>query len=133
MTIPDDVRALLDGTNFAHIATRMPDGAPHSVAIWIGTEGERVAFFTQRGSRKGRNLAADPRVAISVVDRHNPYATAWLRGRVVETRDEDGLAVVDAISLKYTGRPFPIRTVTLYLVEVDTAGAMSLPFEPPPA
>jgi PPOX class probable F420-dependent enzyme len=133
MTIPGDVRALLDGANFAHIATRMPDGAPHSVAIWVGTEGDRVAFFTQRGSRKGRNLAADPRVAISLVDHHNPYETAWLRGRVVETRDEEGLPVVDAISLKYTGRPFPIRTVTLYLVEVETSGSMSLPFEPPPA
>jgi PPOX class probable F420-dependent enzyme len=130
--IPDDIRPLLEGPNFAHVATLLPDGSPHSVAIWVGIEGDRVAFFTQRGSRKGRNLAHDPRVAISLVGYRNPYETGWLRGRVVETRDEDGLPVVDAISHKYTGRPFPYRTVTLYLVEVATAGSMSLPFEPPP-
>jgi PPOX class probable F420-dependent enzyme len=130
--IPDDVRALLDGANFAHLATLLPDGSPHSVAIWIGREDDRVAFFTTQRSRKGRNLAHDPRVAISLVDYRNPYRTAWLRGRVVETRGEDGLPVVDAISHKYTGRPFPYRTVTLYLVEVEKAGSMSLPFEPPP-
>ena len=32
MTLPDDVRELLRGRNFAHVATVLPDGSPHSVA-----------------------------------------------------------------------------------------------------
>src|SRR5439155_22667868 len=90
--IPDDVRALLEGRNFGHLATVLPDGAPHSVAIWVGTEGDRVVFFTQPTSRKARNLAGDPRVALSVVDRANPYSTGWVRGRVVEAHGRGGAA-----------------------------------------
>jgi PPOX class probable F420-dependent enzyme len=130
--IPEEVRALLEARNFAHLATVLPDGSPHSVAIWIGTEGDRVAFFTQTGSRKARNLARDPRVALSLVDRANPYRTAWLRGRVVETRTgEAALAVADAISERYTGQPFPMRSGVAYVVEPDSVGAMDLPFSEP--
>jgi nitroimidazol reductase NimA-like FMN-containing flavoprotein (pyridoxamine 5'-phosphate oxidase superfamily) len=38
------------------------------VPVWVGLEGDRVAFFTQPGSRKAQNLARDPRVAISLTD-----------------------------------------------------------------
>jgi PPOX class probable F420-dependent enzyme len=131
--IPDEVRALLEARNFAHLATVLPDGSPHSVAIWIGTEGDRVVFFTQETSRKARNLARDPRVAVSIVDRANPYSTAWLRGRVVERRTgEAALPLIDAISERYTGQPFPMRSGTVFLVEVERAGTMALPFSDPP-
>src|ERR1700750_2688136 len=121
--IPDDVRALLEARNFGHLATVLPDGSPHSVAIWVGTEGDRVAFFTQDTSRKARNLARDPRVALSVVDRENPYSMVWLRGQVVETRTgEAALPLIDAIAERYTGRPFPMRSGTVFLVEVERAG-----------
>jgi PPOX class probable F420-dependent enzyme len=130
--IPEDVRPLLVGRNFAHLATLLPDGSPHSVALWIGVEGDRVVFFTQPTSRKARNLGRDPRLAISVVDRENPYRTAWLRGRVVEKRTgEAALAAIDALSERYTGAPFPMRTGTLYVAEVSRAGTMQLPFSDP--
>ena len=132
--IPDDVRPLLEGRNFGHLATVLPDGSPHSAAIWIGTEGDRVVFFTQPSSRKARNLARDPRVALSVVDRANPYRTARLRGRVVETRTgEAALPSIDAISMRYTGQPFPMRSGVVFLVEPERAFSMSLPFEHTPA
>ena len=85
--IDAELRALLEGANFAHVATLMPDGSPHSVAVWAGLEDDRVVFFTQAGSQKARNLARDPRVAVSVTDHGNPYRTGRLRGRVVERRD----------------------------------------------
>ena len=33
--------------------------------LWVGLEGDRIAFLTQPGSRKARNVERDPRVAIS--------------------------------------------------------------------
>ena len=30
-----DIRALLDRPNFAHLATLMPDGAPHSAPVCV--------------------------------------------------------------------------------------------------
>src|SRR4051795_8965431 len=77
-----EVRELFEKANYGHLATLMPDGSPHSVAVWIGFEDGRIVFFTQPNSRKARNLAADPRIAVSVIDRDNPYRTARVRGRV---------------------------------------------------
>lgn len=67
-SLPNDVRALFSGTNYAHIATRLPDGSPHSVPIWVGVEGDRIAFLTSPESRKARNLEHDPRVSVSITD-----------------------------------------------------------------
>jgi PPOX class probable F420-dependent enzyme len=124
-------RELLEGPNVVHLATVLPDGSPHSVAIWAGLEGERVCFFTQPTSRKARNLAADGRLAISVVDRENPYRTAFLRGRVVDTVEgEAALVVIDRLSISYTGEPFPMRNGVVYLVEPSSSRSMELPFTP---
>lgn len=42
INLSDEVKALLDGPNFAHLATLMPDGSPHSVPVWIGRERDCV-------------------------------------------------------------------------------------------
>lgn len=129
MTLPDDVRELLEGRNFGHVATVLPDGSPHSVAVWIGVEGDHVVFFTQPGSRKARNLARDPRVAISVVDLENPYRGADVRGRVARTVEGDeALEIIDRLALKYTGQPFPMRRGVVFLVEPERVGYRVLPF-----
>lgn len=99
--------------------------------VWIGLERDRVVFFTQRTSRKARNLEHDSRVAISLVDHENPYRTAQLRGHVVERRTGDeALTAMDTISLKYTGEPFPMRgpNGVLYVVGLDRVNYVELPF-----
>jgi PPOX class probable F420-dependent enzyme len=131
--LPPEVRALFEAANYGHVATLMPDGSPHSVAVWVGIEDDRIVFFTQPSSRKGRNLAADPRVAISLIDRDNPYRTARVRGRVVATREGDAaLEVIDRLSHKFTGRPFPMRSGVVYEIEPEHSGFMELPFEDTP-
>lgn len=120
MTVLDDeARDLFAGTNIAHIATVLPDGGPHSVPVMIDIEGRYLAFFTSPGSRKGRNLRADDRVAISVTDRENLVRSALVRGRVVERVGGDaGWRIVDRIFAKYTGTPYPEREDReAYLVE----------------
>ncbi len=76
--LQEPVRELCQAANQAHVATVLPGGAPHSVPVWIGVEGERVVFFTGPGSRKARNIAGDPRVAISVTDREQPFRMAMI-------------------------------------------------------
>lgn len=101
------VRRVLDDTAIAHLATLLPDGSPHSVPVWIGTHGDRVAFLTGPGSRKARNLRRDPRVAISLTPADAPFPPVMIRGRVVEWLDgEEGWTVVDEIARKYTGQPY---------------------------
>jgi PPOX class probable F420-dependent enzyme len=131
--LSDEVRVLFEGANFGHVATLMPSGAPHSVAVWVGLEGERIAFFTQPASQKARNLARDPRVAISITDHEAPYRTARVRGRVAETLEgEAALEVIDRLSNRYTGKPFPMRSGIVFLVEPAKVGYMELPFEDTP-
>jgi PPOX class probable F420-dependent enzyme len=123
--LPEAVRALLDGPNYAHIATVLPDGAPHSVPVWIGLEGGRIAFLTGPGSRKARNLERDPRVAISITAHDDPFTMAMIRGRVADRIDGDeAWTIIDRISHKYTGQPYPIRTGrVVFLIDHEHAQA----------
>jgi PPOX class probable F420-dependent enzyme len=120
MPIDPAVRDLLAAANFVHLATLLPDGAPHSVAIWADVhDDDHAVFFTSPASRKARNLDGDARLAMSLVDRGDPYRTATLRGRLVARIDGDaGRAIVDRISHKYTGRPFPFPSDLCFVVEV---------------
>ncbi len=102
-----DVRRVLDGTSIAHIATVLPDGSPHSVPVWVGTHGERIAILTGPGSRKARNLRRDPRVALSLTPADNPFQPLIIRGRVVDWLTGDaGWEIIDQISTKYIGGPY---------------------------
>jgi PPOX class probable F420-dependent enzyme len=104
-----DVRRLLDGANFAHLATLMPGGHPKVDPVWVATEGDRILVTTDGKSRKARNAEHDPRVALSVTAFDNPYEQVLVRGHVVEVRADPDLAVLDDISTRYLGEPFPRR------------------------
>jgi PPOX class probable F420-dependent enzyme len=125
--LPDDVRALFEGANIGHVATTLPSGGPHSVPVWVAMEGDRIAFQTGPGSRKARNLDRDPRLAISITDRDQPYAMAHVRGRVAERLEGDAaFEVIDRISHKYTGQPYPLRSDrVVFLVEPERAWAQT--------
>jgi len=133
VTLADDVRSLFEGANYAHLATLLPGGAPVSIPIWAGVEDGRIVFFTQVESRKAKHLERDPRLALSIVDHGNPYRSARVRGRVAETIDGEGaLAVIDRLAHKYTGRPFPMRSGRVYVIEVERASFTELPFRHEP-
>lgn len=127
MGMTDDLRALLDGTNIAHVATVGPDGAPHSVPVWVGTDGDHVVFLTGPGSVKARNLARDGRLALSLVDAENPFRMAYLRGHVAEcVSGEEAWTIIDRISTKYVGGPYPREQErVVYRVAVDRARAQA--------
>jgi PPOX class probable F420-dependent enzyme len=108
LMLDPDVRRVLDGTSLAHLATVLPDGAPHTVPLWIGTRGHQIVFLTGPRTRKARNLRRDPRVALSVAPADNPNQPVLVRGRVVEWLEGDAAwEVIDAIAMKYIGGPYP--------------------------
>jgi PPOX class probable F420-dependent enzyme len=134
MAVPvsDEIKALIDRPNFAHLATLMPDGSPLSTPVWVGREGDLIVICTSETSLKAKNTRRDPRVALSIVDFKDPYKEAQLRGRIVERRPDPDLAIMDPISQKYVGMPFPMRgpyeRVALYMA-VEKARYLKLPFE----
>src|SRR5271165_6769564 len=102
MKLSDETKQLLDGANFVHLATLMSDGSPQSVPVWAGRDGDRIVICTGESSLKARNTARDSRVAISIVDFHDPYSEVQIRGRVIERRPDPDFKIIDAISVKYT-------------------------------
>ncbi|MFL6174451.1 MAG: PPOX class F420-dependent oxidoreductase [Marmoricola sp.] len=101
------LREVLDGTPIAHVATLLPDGAPHSVPVWVGTHEGKVVIMTGPESQKARNLRHDPRVALSLTPPDRPFEPVVLRGRVVTWLDgTEGWRVVDAMAQKYIGGPY---------------------------
>jgi PPOX class probable F420-dependent enzyme len=46
------------------VGTTGRDGAPHAAPVWGVVVGEVLYFYTETGTAKARNLAADPRVVV---------------------------------------------------------------------
>jgi PPOX class probable F420-dependent enzyme len=128
--IPADVRELLDAPNYVHLSTLRRDGSPRRWVVWVGLEGERVLVCTTSYSWKAKDMRRDHRVALSVIDRENPYRMASLQGRVLEVRPDEGCRYMDPISVKYTGAPFPSRGPDrlCFVVEIEKARQTTLGF-----
>jgi PPOX class probable F420-dependent enzyme len=105
-TLDESVRRILDGRNFATVATVRPDGAPQSSVVWVKRDGDAVLFSTTAHRQKARNLAADPRVSISIFDHENPYESAEIRGTAELVEDEDR-SLPRELSHKYLGEDPP--------------------------
>ncbi|MBK3645574.1 PPOX class F420-dependent oxidoreductase [Streptomyces sp. NPDC001260] len=98
----DPVRALLDGRNFASVATLGPGGAPHNSVVWIKREGDTVLFSSTDGRQKVRNLRRDPRVSLTVFDLADPYTSVEIRGTAEILPDENKRLPYE-LSHKYLG------------------------------
>jgi len=88
------------------VSTTCPDGRPHTMPVWGIWQDDALYFATGRNSRKGHNLAADPRVALHL---ESGDQVVILEGVVKEINDPEALArFVDAYEVKYAIRPSTI-------------------------
>lgn len=108
--IPDALVDLVTSDVLGHLVTVRPDGALAPAIVWVDHDGERLLFNSQVGSRKGRNVRANPNVAVSVVDHRNPFRYLAMRGRLTGIRPDEGLEHIDRLSARYTGRPYGLRS-----------------------
>ncbi len=105
-TFNEGTRALLDGRNFATVATLNRDGGPQTSVVWIARDGDTVLFSTTAGRQKARNLARDPRISLTVFDTENPYQSVDIRGtaELIEDREK---SLPHTLSQKYLGENPP--------------------------
>jgi PPOX class probable F420-dependent enzyme len=119
---------LLDGRNFAVLATLNADGSPQTSAMWVGRDGDDLLFSTIEGRLKYRNMLRDPRVSVTVHDSADPYNYVELRGRAAITPDPSR-ELDKQLSWKYDGRdpgedpPGARRVVVRVVVEKATGYA----------
>ena len=126
--LPDDVRQLLDAPNYVHLTTLRADGSPRNHVVWVGLEGERILICTSESTWKAKDMRADPRVALSVVDFDNPYKMAAIQGVVVDIKPDRDCRLMDRIAVKYTSKPFPYRGPdrVCFVIAAHQAGARTL-------
>ena len=119
---------LLDGKNYAVLATVNPDGSPQTSAMWVGRDGDDLLFSTVEGRVKHRNMLRDPRVSVTILDSADPENYVELRGRVFMTPDI-GRRVDTSLSWKYDSkdpgqdRPGAVRVIVRMTVEKATGYA----------
>jgi PPOX class probable F420-dependent enzyme len=117
LALSAEVRALIDGPNFATVATLDPDGGPQTSVVWIGLDDGVLVFSATEDRRKVRNLRRDPRVAVSITDVANPYRHTQLRGTVTLVPDPDK-TLPKMLSHKYLGEDPPPEGVDVERVIV---------------
>jgi PPOX class probable F420-dependent enzyme len=112
--LPDKIRKALEEAQFWHLATVNPDGSPQTTTVWVKPKDDKILINSALGRKKARNLAHEPRVALSWVDPQNGYHSAEIQGRVVESYTGDQAeADIDSLAEKYLGQtPYPWRSPT---------------------
>ncbi|MGA8296502.1 MAG: pyridoxamine 5'-phosphate oxidase family protein [Acidimicrobiales bacterium] len=101
------VKALARGKNFAAFTTMLPNGLPMTHVMWVDADDDYILLNTEVHRRKYKNVVANPRVAVTVIDAETFYHYAEVRGSVVdEVRGAKARAHIDFLSEKYQGAPF---------------------------
>ncbi|MFI8931631.1 PPOX class F420-dependent oxidoreductase [Streptomyces sp. NPDC053474] len=121
------VRELLDGRNFAVVATLNPDGGPQTSVVWVGRRQDTVVFSTTAGRKKARNLARDPRISLTVYDLANPYRSVEIRGTAELLPDPDK-ALPRELSQRYLGEDPPAEPddVVRLVVRITAAKVIAI-------
>lgn len=104
--LPEEVVEFVRQPNAAVIATVRSDGAPYTAATWYDWEGGRVLVNMDFERLRLSHMRREPRVSITVADIADWYHAVTIFGRVVELRDDDGLADIDRLSARYRGTPY---------------------------
>ena len=91
-TLPEAYADLLERPLFAHLATVRPDGSPQSSVMWFEWTGDRLRLTHTKTRQKFANLAAEPRVALSIADPDDQYRFLEIRGEVESIEDDDAQA-----------------------------------------
>jgi PPOX class probable F420-dependent enzyme len=129
MDLPEGLLSLLRQPSTCYIATTMPDGSPQLTQTWVDTDGRHVLINTVRGFQKDKNVARDPRVAVTVTDPDEPRRYYEVRGRVVDVTTDGAVEHVEALSQRYLGGPYPWyggrdQVRILFTIEVDKVNGM---------
>ena len=119
--IPEDLADLLTTDVLGHVVAQRRDGTMAVYLMWVDYDGEHVLTSSMVGSLKAAHWRRDPTVSLSVVDRKDDWRFLIIRGRVVGTRPDEGLAFIDKMSMRYTGHPYRFRERPreIFVIEPD--------------
>jgi PPOX class probable F420-dependent enzyme len=104
VSIPGSHVDLLTGPIHGVLTTVGADGQPQSSLVWVDIQSGCAAVNTTLQRQKGRNLLANPKVSLLVVDPENTSRFIQIRGEA-ELVTEGALEHLDEVTRRYTRHP----------------------------
>jgi PPOX class probable F420-dependent enzyme len=104
LPVPASHADLLTRSICGVLTTLGADGQPQSSLVWLDYDGECVRTNTSLDRQKGRNMLADPRISLLVVDPANTARYLQVRGDA-ELVTDGAVDHLDELTRKYTNHP----------------------------
>ena len=99
MTWTDVSERLADPSNY-WLVTVAPDGSPHTVPVWGAVEDDTLVLYSERGTVKARNIAANQRIIVHLESGSDVLIVHGTAHELTETADV--LRACAAFAAKYT-------------------------------
>jgi PPOX class probable F420-dependent enzyme len=90
----------------AIVGTKRPNGSVHMNPIWFEYLDGYFWLNSFRGSKWLENVERDGEVTLALIDPHNMYRYAEVRGKLVEATEEGGSEHINRLSIRYRGEPY---------------------------
>lgn len=100
-------RELAQGGHFASLTTLKADGQPCAQVMWVDCDDEHILINTEVHRAKYKNVQRDPRVAVLIINKDNPYEYTEVRGTVVEEiHGAEARSHIDTLAWRYFNRAY---------------------------
>ena len=84
------------------LTTMMPDGQPQMSMVWVDLDGECVLINTALERQKVKNMRANPKVNVLVIDPQKSTRFLEVRGEVAAITQEGAIAHADKQTQAYS-------------------------------
>ena len=101
ITLPNTHRDLFQEPVHGVLTTMMPGGMPQSSIVWVDYDGEYVLINTTLERQKGRNMQANPKVTLLMIDPQDSSRWIEVRGQVREMTRDCAEAHADKLTQRY--------------------------------
>ena len=100
--IPESHQDLLLQPVHGVLSTMMPNGQPQLSIVWVDFDGEHVLINTTLERQKGKNMRANSKVNVLVIDPRDSARFLEVRGEVVEITEDGAVPHADKQTRAYT-------------------------------
>jgi PPOX class probable F420-dependent enzyme len=101
ISIPASHLDLLTSPVHGVLTTIMPDGTPQASIIWVDYDEGYLLINTTLERQKGRNIQANPKVTVLVIDPKDSSRWIEVRGHVHEITQDGADAHADKLTQRY--------------------------------
>lgn len=102
VTIPESHINLLLDPVCGVLTTMMADGQPQMSVVWVDYDGEYILINTTLERQKSKNMVADPKVNVLLVDPQNGARFLEVRGEVTAINQLGAITHADKQTQAYT-------------------------------